>query len=155
MTLDIETLFALSSRLAMIGWLLLLFSPKRWEWVLFVAGIAIPALLSTLYGGLILAFFAGAEGGGFGSLAEVRALFANDAALLAGWVHYLAFDLAIGAMIARRADAAGVTRLVQIPILFFTFMFGPLGFLLFLLTEAGWRGVAKADGAAAKSGAAS
>ncbi len=155
MTFDIETLFALSGRLAMIGWLLLLFSPKRWEWVLFIAGILIPALLSTLYGGLILSSFAGAEGGGFGSLAEVRALFADDAALLAGWVHYLAFDLAIGAMIARRADAAGVTRLVQIPILFFTFMFGPLGFLLFVLTEAGWRGVVKVHGAAAHAGAAS
>lgn len=139
MPLDVEMLFGWSGRLAMIGWLLLLLSPKRWPPVLFVAGTLIPALLSALYGGLILSFFTSAEGGGFSSLAEVRALFSNDAALLAGWVHYLAFDLAIGAVIAKRADAAGLTRLVQIPILFFTFMFGPLGFLLFVLTNAGWR----------------
>ena len=69
--------------------------------VLFTAGILIPGLLSALYGGLVMAHFAGAEGGGYSSLGEVRALFASDEALLAGWVHYLAFDLAIGAMIAQ------------------------------------------------------
>ncbi len=155
MTFNIETLFGLSSNAAMVGWLLLLFSPKRWEWVLFIAGILIPALLSTLYGGLMLTHFASVEGGGYSSLKEVRALFSNDAVLLAGWVHYLAFDLAIGAMIARRADAAGLTRLVQIPILFFTFMFGPLGFLLFVLTEAGWRAISGGWGAAKLQGTAS
>ena len=154
MPVDVETLFSWSGNLAMVGWLLLLFSPKRWEWVLFTTGIAIPGLLSALYGGLVMAHFAGAEGGGYGSLEQVRALFASDAALLAGWVHYLAFDLAIGAMIARRADAAGLTRLVQIPILFFTFMFGPLGFLLFILTDGGWRSIARLGGGAEKGAAA-
>lgn len=154
MPVDVETLFSWSGNLAMIGWLLLVFSPRRWEWVLFTAGIVIPGLLSTLYGGLVMAHFAGAEGGGYGSLGEVRALFARDEALLAGWVHYLAFDLAIGAMIARRADASGLTRLVQIPILFFTFMFGPLGFLLFILTDGGWRAIARLGGAKEKGAAA-
>ncbi len=139
MPLDVDTLFSWSGNLAMIGWLLLMFSPKRWEWVLFAAGILIPALLGALYGGLMMANFAGVDGGGYGSFAAVRALFASDEALLAGWIHYLAFDLAIGAIIARRADASGLSRLVQLPILFFTFMFGPLGFLLFVLTDAGWR----------------
>ncbi len=141
MPLDVETLFSWSGNLAMIGWLLLMFSPKRWEWVLFAAGILIPALLGALYGGLMMAYFAGVDGGGYGSFAAVRALFASDEALLAGWIHYLAFDLAIGSMIARRADASGLSRLIQLPILFFTFMFGPLGFLLFVLTDGGWRAV--------------
>ncbi|PQA87985.1 ABA4-like family protein [Hyphococcus luteus] len=150
MPLNVETLFSWSGNLAMIGWLLLLFSPKRWEWVLFAAGIVIPGLLSALYGGLMMAYFAGVDGGGYGSFAAVRALFASDEALLAGWIHYLAFDLAIGAVIAARADASGLTRLIQIPILFFTFMFGPLGFLLFVLTDGGWRAVGGVRGAAQK-----
>ena len=149
MPVDIETLFGWSGNLALIGWLLLLLSPKRWSWVLFGAGIFIPALLSTLYGGLMLTHFASVEGGGFGSLSEVKALFGNDAVLLAGWVHYLAFDLAIGAVIAQRADAAGLSRIVQTPILLFTFLFGPLGFLLFVLTDAGWRTIGGARWGAA------
>ncbi len=138
---DIETLFGWSNNLALLGWVLLLFSPKRWGWVLAVAGIVIPALLSVLYGGLMLAQFATVEGGGFSSVAAVRALFSNDHVLLAGWVHYLAFDLAVGTMIARKADEAGLSRLIQAPILILTFMFGPLGFLLFIPTDAGWRAI--------------
>ncbi len=136
---DLATLFGLSSNLAMIGWLLLILSPRRWRWLLFVSGIFIPALLGALYGGLMLVNFATVEGAGYGSLSQVKALFSNDAVLLAGWVHYLAFDLAIGAVIAKRADDAGLSRLVQIPILLATFMFGPVGFLLFVLTQSGWR----------------
>lgn len=141
MPTDVETLFTWSGNIALIGWVLLMFSPKRWGWVLLTAGVIIPALLGALYGGLMLTHFADAEGGGYNSIAQVRALFSNDAVLLAGWVHYLAFDLAIGAVIAQRADASGLSRLVQIPILFFTFMFGPLGFLLFVLTDAAWRSI--------------
>lgn len=143
---DIETLFGWSGNLALIGWALLIFSPRRWGLVLLVAGIVIPALLATLYGGLMLTHFATVEGGGYGSLAEVKALFENDAVLLAGWVHYLAFDLAIGAVIAQRADAAGLSRIVQTPILLFTFMFGPLGFLFFVVTDAGWRAIGGVGG---------
>jgi hypothetical protein len=63
----------------------------------------------------------------------------DDWALLAGWVHYLAFDLFVGAVMALRMDRAGVGRLVQAPILLSTFMLGPLGFLIAALTELGLR----------------
>jgi hypothetical protein len=72
-----------------------------------------------------------ASEGGFSSLSGVRQLFANDWALLAGWVHYLAFDLFVGAWIAAETERARFSRLVLIPILPLTFMFGPAGFLLF------------------------
>ena len=51
---------------------------------------------------------------------------------MVGWVHYLAFDLFVGLWIARDADAKGFSRLLQAPILFATFMAGPLGLLLWL-----------------------
>ena len=57
-----------------------------------------------------------AEGGGFGSIAEVRALFANDSALAAGWLHYLAFDLFVGAWIAREGPGLGRPRLAADPL---------------------------------------
>ena len=47
--------------------------------------------------------FQGAEGG-FGSLADVATLFGKPELLLAGWIHYLAFDLFIGAWEVRDAQ---------------------------------------------------
>ena len=45
-------------------------------------------------------------GAGFDTLAGVRLLLSTPEALLAGWVHYLAFDLFIGAWQAEDAPAA-------------------------------------------------
>jgi hypothetical protein len=63
-------------------------------------------------------------------------LFASDPVLVAGWGHYLAFDLLIGVVLADRMDRAAVPRLLQAPVLLATFMFGPVGWLLGMLTEA-------------------
>ncbi|MEO1749630.1 MAG: abscisic acid-deficient protein Aba4 family protein, partial [Pseudomonadota bacterium] len=63
----------------------------------------------------------------------------NEWALLAGWIHFLAFDLFVGAVMAARMDRVGVSRVVQAPILGATFMLGPLGFLIAALTELGLR----------------
>lgn len=116
----------------MLGWLILIFGPRRWERLLWIPQFIIPFGLSLLYAALVLTSFGTIEGGGFGSLAQVKTLFANDTALLGGWVHYLAFDLFIGAWIARKADEIGISRILQAPILMATFMLGPLGLVLFL-----------------------
>jgi hypothetical protein len=133
-----ETLFGQAGMIAMLGWTLLMFGPRRFAWLNAVPALVLPATLSTLYALLVLTSFSGAEGG-FGSLAEVRALFADDWVLLAGWVHYLAFDLLVGAVMAARLDRAGVGRLVQAPVLVLIFLLGPLGALLALLTEGALR----------------
>jgi hypothetical protein len=54
---------------------------------------------------------------------------------LAGWVHYLAFDLFVGAWIARTTVQSQLSRLVLVPILPLTFLFGPAGFVAFELTR--------------------
>ena len=69
--------------------------------------------------------------GGFFSLADVRQLFANDWFLLAGWMHYLAFDLFIAAWVAAEAKRANLAPLALVVVLPLVFLFGPLGFLLF------------------------
>jgi hypothetical protein len=74
--------------------------------------------------------------GGFGSVAEVQALFAQPGALVAGWLHYLAFDLFVGAWIAERGAALGLPHWQLVPILLLTFMFGPAGLLAFVLLRA-------------------
>jgi len=125
--------FALAGRLAIIGWLSLILLP-RWRGVsAALAGWIIPAALSLGYLVLILVYWHDAQGG-FRSLDAVASLFASKPLLLAGWVHYLAFDLFIGALIARRVMAAGLPRFVLLVLLPATFLFGPVGLLLSEIT---------------------
>ncbi|MBO3759748.1 ABA4-like family protein [Ciceribacter sp. L1K22] len=129
-----ETLFSLASTAAMIGWVALILLPR---WPMLIAGLRFGLIgaLSLTYAVLIFVYFFRIEGGGFGSIAEVRALFLSDGGLVAGWVHYLAFDLFIGTWIAVEADRRGYNRLLQVPMLIGTFMFGPIGLLLFYITR--------------------
>jgi hypothetical protein len=133
-----DDLFAMAGQVAVLGWAALILGPRRFPWFNRIPALILPAVLSLLYALVALSRFAGADGG-FGSLAEVRTLFTDDWALLAGWVHYLAFDLMIGAMVAARMDRVGVIRLLQAPILVLVFLLGPLGALLALFTEAAMR----------------
>jgi hypothetical protein len=73
--------------------------------------------------------------GGFDSIESVRRLFASDLALVAGWVHYLAFDLLVGVHVDERAERAGIGRLALLPAFLLTFLFGPLGWLLYRVQE--------------------
>lgn len=70
--------------------------------------------------------------GGFGSLTQVKALFTQDRALLAGWVHYLAFDFFTGCWMVMDTGARGIRHLLVVPCLLLTFMFGPAGLLLYV-----------------------
>lgn len=130
-----EQVFSLTGPPTLLGWAILIFAPRRFPWLNALPQLVIPLALSALYAVLVLRFFA-ETGGGYGSLASVRQLFTSDWVLLAGWVHYLAFDLAIGAYLAARMDRVGIGRLVQGPILLTTFLFGPVGFALAVMTEA-------------------
>ncbi|MFK7994834.1 MAG: ABA4-like family protein [Granulosicoccus sp.] len=132
--MSFEQLFSSASTLAMLGWLVLIFLPRKWKWVNAIPSSLIPLVLSILYSYLVARYFFSAEGG-FDSLANVQQLFTYPAAALAGWVHYLAFDLFVGGLIAKQADEIGVSRLIQTPILLLTFMFGPFGYLLFMLIK--------------------
>lgn len=137
----------------MLGWLILIFLPRRWPALLWLPRFMIPFGLSLLYAGLAMRHILTVEGGGFGSLAQVKTLLSNDWALLAGWVHYLAFDLFIGGWIAVQADRIGLSRLLQAPILFLTFMAGPLGLALFMAIRAGAKIVPDAQGDITAKGA--
>ena len=133
-----DQLFGYAGQAAMIGWVILIFLPRRWDWLTAIPRLIIPLGLSLLYAGLAMAYFFTVEGGGYGSLEEVAALLGNEHMLLAGWVHYLAFDLFIGGWIAVEADKVGINRVIQAPILIATFMFGPVGLAIFLLMRAGY-----------------
>ena len=132
--MSFEQWFSLAGSLAMIGWLILIFLPRRWIWLNNIPAFIIPATIAFGYTLLVARYFFSAEGN-FSTLAGVQELFTVPSVALAGWVHYLAFDLFIGGIIAKQSDALGISRLIQAPLLLLTFMFGPFGLLLFLLTK--------------------
>jgi len=135
--MSLEAAFSLFNLSALIGCMLLIFGPRRYRIVFYIPQYIIPLLLSLAYAGLMFSHFFTVEGG-YGSLSEVAALFSVNELLLAGWVHFLAFDLFIGAWIAERSDAIGIPRLMQAVFLLATFMFGPVGLALFLMSRVGF-----------------
>jgi len=133
MTFDM--IFSAASIVALIGWAGLALLPGRRLVADTITALAIPALLAVAYSGIVAAFFAGAQGG-FSSIGAVRQLFQLDALLLAGWLHYLAFDLFVGSWEVRTARAEGIPHLLVLPCLALTFLFGPMGLLAFLIVRA-------------------
>lgn len=128
-----DFLFSLANGAAGLGWLLLLVAPRwRGTRALMLSG-ALPLLLAATYVALIgyQTIAHPAPGAGFGSLAEVAALFQVRWALLAGWVHYLCFDLAVGTWEVRDAQRRGLPHWLLVPCLLATFLLGPLGLLLY------------------------
>jgi len=127
--------FSHSNLIALLMWVLMIFLPK-WKVTRFLIDFkAIPIVLSVVYviyivqelliGGLM----------DFGSLSSVMALFTVENAALAGWVHFLAFDLLVGMWILDQNKELNIHQVLIAPCLFLTFMFGPVGFLLFIIIK--------------------
>jgi Domain of unknown function (DUF4281) len=133
--MNADTIFSLANMIAVAGWLVLLASPFLPRLADRISSLAIPSLLAVAYCGLVLAFWFSAKGG-FDSLDHVAALFQTRELLLAGWIHYLAFDLFVGAWIVRAAREAAVPFILVVPCLALTFLFGPSGLLAFLALRA-------------------
>lgn len=133
MTITPDLLFSLANALALLGWALLGLAPRwRGTQALVLSG-AWPLGLAVLYAACIARHYLGAHGGqgGFGSLGQVAALFQDPWALLAGWVHYLCFDLLVGAWQVRDAQRRGVPHGALMPALALTFLLGPVGLLVY------------------------
>ena len=114
-----ELVFSMASTLALVGWLLLVFLP-----------VALPVVFAAAY--VVILVLEGVESSGdFQSLAGVAALFSNPWLLLAGWIHYLAFDMLVGTWEVRDAASRGIPHWMVVPCLMLTFLLGPAGWLLY------------------------
>jgi hypothetical protein len=133
---NLNHIFSIAGDIVLPVWLLLIFAP-RWRWTQRLAALVVPLLLAAVYAALVL--HAGLVpggvpgGGGFGSLPQVARLFTSQQLLLAGWIHYLAFDLFTGAWQSRDALRLGISRWLVAPCLVLTFLFGPIGLAVYLL----------------------
>jgi Domain of unknown function (DUF4281) len=124
-------IFSLANAVALAAWVLLAALPRR-RWIVDVlAGLVVPALFATLYTAIVATRWYGSQGG-FSSLPDVALLFSNPWLLLAGWIHYLAFDLLVGCWEVRDAGERGIPHLLVLPCLALTFLFGPAGWLTYV-----------------------
>lgn len=135
--MNASDVFSLANSLAMPMWLLMIVLP-RWKATQFLVDLKlIPLLLSLVYVIYIILTMKAGGGMDFGSLESVMNLFTEENAVLAGWVHYLAFDLLVGMWILDQNKTLKIHPLIMAPCLIATFMLGPFGFLFFTMVKAG------------------
>ena len=127
--MKLEAIFLAVNLLVLPVWLLLLIAPA-WRWSQRIASTITPSVLALVYLYLFFRQFR-TVGGSFVTLGTVRQMFAEPGVVLAGWIHFLAFDLIVGAWIARDGHQRGLQRMALVPCLLMTLAAGPLGLLLY------------------------
>lgn len=129
-----STIFSFANSFVLLGWILLIFLPK-WKHTQTIILNGMILFFAILYAYLLLKDIGNFNMESFSTLANVKALFQNDNAVAMGWIHYLAFDLFVGAYIVRKSQALQISRWLYTIPLPFTFMFGPVGYLLFFIIK--------------------
>ena len=131
-----DFVFSLVNALALPAWLLLIFLPYTTLTRKVVHSGLYSAVFGVLYAALLFSSLSNADtSAGFDSIAGLRTLFSSDWALLTGWVHYLAFDILAGSWMVKHNEQAPVNGIVMGFALFFTFMSGPFGLVLYLIAR--------------------
>jgi hypothetical protein len=138
-----DSIFSLANIVAMVGWLLLALAPLRRSPML-LAARAVGGILAVAYTGFMLMTLSSGDPIDFTRLDGILAAFSNPSVMLVGWIHYLAFDLWVGAWEAEVAPKWGVPHWALLPCLFLTYLFGPMGLLLFLIVAGVFRLTRKA-----------
>lgn len=134
--MDLSRLFAICNASVLPFWLLLAVAP-RWSWTRrLVHSVLVPALLGVVYVVLLATSPPAPECASFGSLEGVLLVFSSPHGVLTGWVHYLVFDLFVGAWESRDAVRRGIHPALVAPCLLLTLMLGPAGLLAYLALRA-------------------
>jgi small-conductance mechanosensitive channel len=127
----LNLLFTIVNTAVLPSWLLLAFAP-RWTYTRRFVLLCGVLLMAVTYTVLFAANFSAVMGGGGMSLAGISAGFQNPEIALLGWVHYLSFDMFVGAWEVHDAQTHGVSHWIVVPCLLGTFMAGPVGLLLYM-----------------------
>ncbi len=133
--IDNEIIFQIVNTAVLPMWLMLFFVPenKVTKWLIKIP--LVPLVLAVCYVILVIPGLSQANPEDFQTLKGLTQLFATPDAVLAGWIHYLVFDLAVGMWLVVQNRTLKLSKWLMLPILLFTFMMGPAGFLLFHLVK--------------------
>ena len=127
-----DVIYLLVNTLALVAWIALSVAPYNAQVQKWVLGVVV-VILAGLYAILFVGSFDGAMMNELATLDGLTALFSNKQAVILGWTHYLAFDLVAGIYIVRNAQTHEISSRAILPFLWFTFMAGPLGWLMYVV----------------------
>ncbi|CAN7486888.1 ABA4-like family protein [Paenibacillus sp. LjRoot153] len=134
----IEMLYSFTG-IAMLAWLLLILLPSWKVTRMFAKAAVFPIYLMLLYSiGIISVIIAQGFGfvSDFNSAEGVIQLLSNPSFALLAWIHILCFDQAVGHFVYQdNMTQRYVPMPVQSILLFVILMFGPFGFLCYLLAR--------------------
>lgn len=131
--MDADTLFLVCNLAVLPAWALLAVAPGWSGTARVVHAMFVPLAFGVVYAFSLVTAGPAPEGAGFGSLRGVMAFFTVPGAALAGWIHYLVFDLFVGAWEVRDARRRGIRHAYVVPSLLMTFLVGPIGLALYLV----------------------
>ena len=130
-----EQFFQFTNTLALLAWIALVLFPGKKLVSSVLCAVVVPGLLALAYAGVIGWKLAtnGPPPGDVMTLAGLREIFRDDWVFAAAWTHYLAFDMVVGAWIARDSVSLGMPCLFRTFALVLTFLAGPVGFLIHIV----------------------
>jgi hypothetical protein len=133
-----DVIFTWANYGALVFWAFLVLVPG-WRGTQLIVHSAAPLfLLGLLYASLAFPSFFGSgvpEGASFTSLDGLMVFFTYKPAVVAGWIHYLVFDLFVGAWEVRDARRRGLNHPLVVPCLLLTLLLGPVGLMLYLIVR--------------------
>jgi hypothetical protein len=130
-----QTFFQVTNTVALVAWIALVVFPGRRLVSGLLCAAVVPGLLAVAYACVIGWKLAanGPPAEDVMTLAGLREIFGDDWVFAAAWTHYLAFDLVVGAWIARDSVRLGIPWPLRTVALVLTFLAGPVGFLVHLV----------------------
>lgn len=131
--MDTNFLFDLLNGLAMIGWIFLFVLPKKQITQQLLYSGLWPGVLAVSYVVCLIVAITSFGTPSFSTIDDIKQIFSSDWGILTGWVHYLCFDMLVGIWINRNAQQKNIPHGWVILPLFFTFMLGPLGWIMYLV----------------------
>ena len=128
-------MFMACSLFSGIGWIVLIFVSPYWkDFDKFLISVVI-VVLALVYAGLNFSQPIMQTMKDFSNFEGVLRIFTNETLVNAAWVHFLTFDLFVGVWVKKDSLRQGISHAWIIPSLIFCCVFGPLGYLVYLLTR--------------------
>lgn len=135
--MSLSNIFSITNLLVMPFWFLMIVLPK-WKvtqrlmaspWVAAPVAIIYSALIVPQMGDLLPLL-------SNPSIKSISEGLGTPEGATVGWAHFLAFDLFVGRWAYLDSRARGISALLMAPVLFFVLMFGPFGFVIYLIVRA-------------------
>jgi hypothetical protein len=131
--MNADAIFKICNTIALLSWVFLIVATPFFKYTQTILVSCVVILFCIVYAWLLFKSFSPGDVEKFSTADGLMSLFTNKTAVVAGWVHYLAFDLMTGIWITYNAKKHRINHWVTTPALFFTFMMGRVGLLLYLL----------------------